>query len=152
MTRDRRVGPALSPGRGPRRRAPLGRPPSLHHLRRRQRLALVRRLPRYYAVVRLPPGVHVGRTADGLPRPTPRGEPGGYLRDLPFPVRGVSTHAQGLRLRGVRGRLADSADLGVAFRFASQRRHPGGPDFAARWLAYVCPCQRFARTVTGTHA
>ena len=25
-----------------------------------------------------------------------------------------------------------------------QRRHPEGGDFAARWLACVCPCQRFA--------
>jgi hypothetical protein len=79
-------------------------------------LAFVRRLPRYYAVVRLPPGVHAGRTADGLPRPTPRDKPGGYLRDLPFPVQRVSTHAQGLRLRGVLGRLADRVAFGVAFR------------------------------------
>src|SRR5262249_39452818 len=117
MTRDRRVVPALSPGHGPRHRAPLGRPPSLHRLRGRQRLALVRRLPRYYAVVRLPPGVHARRTADDLPRPPRRDEPGGYLRGLPFPARGVSTHAPGLRLRGVQRSLAIDATAGVAFRF-----------------------------------
>src|SRR5262249_46593016 len=107
-----------SPGRGLRHRVPLGRPPSLHRLRGRAELASVRRLPRYYAVVRLPTGVRAGRTALGLPQPTHRDEPGGYLRDLPFPARGVSTHTPGLRLRGVRRPLAEGATAGVAFRFA----------------------------------
>src|SRR5262249_22933743 len=138
-----RVGPALRPGRGPRQRAPLGRSPSLHLLRRCRGHTLVQRLLRYYAIVRLPRGVHAGSTVVDLVRPTRRWT-GGYPWDLPFPVRRVSTHAQGLRLRGVRGRLANTVALGVAFRFAQQRRHPGAPDFAARWLAYVCPCQRFA--------
>src|SRR5262249_8063479 len=40
----------------------------------------------------------------------------GCLRDLPVPVHAVSTHAQGLRLRGVLRRLARSAPDGVAFR------------------------------------
>src|SRR6516165_6115759 len=84
MARARRVDPALSPGRGLRHRAPLGRPPSLHRLRRRHVLAVVRRLLRYYAVVRLPPGVHAGGTALGLFRPTHRDSLGGCLRDLPF--------------------------------------------------------------------
>ena len=47
-------------------------------------------------------------------------------------------------VRGVRGRLAGGAGLGVAFRFRKQRRHSGLPDCAAQWLACVCPCQRFA--------
>src|SRR6516162_6451768 len=118
MARDRRVDPALCPGHGPRHRVPLGRPPSLHYLRGHVERALLRRLPRSYAVVRLPPGVPAGRTADGLPRPTPRDEPGGYLRDLPFPARGVSAPAPGIRLRGVRRPLAEGATAGVAFRFA----------------------------------
>src|SRR6516225_4989238 len=52
----------------------LGRPPSLHALRRRSP-ALVRTLRRYYAVARLPATVHVGLIAHRL---------------LP-PVRSVST-------------------------------------------------------------
>ena len=58
---DRRIEPALSPGRGLRHRVPLGRSPSLHRLRRRVVPVFVRRLLRYYATVRLPTGVHAGR-------------------------------------------------------------------------------------------
>ena len=54
----------------------------------------------YYATVRLPTGVHAGRTVTDLLRPTRRTICGGYLWDLPVPVQGVSTHAQGLRPRG----------------------------------------------------
>jgi hypothetical protein len=68
-----------------------------------------------HTVVRLLPGVHGGRPADGLPRPTPWDELGGYLKDLPCPARRVSAHAQGLRLRGVGRPLADGATAGVAY-------------------------------------
>ena len=112
-----RIEPALCPGCGRLHRVPLGRSPSLHHLRRRVGPGSVRRLLRYYATVRLPRGVRAGGTVMDLLRPTRR-TISGYPWDLPFPVRRVSTHAQGLRLRGVRGRLADDAVLGVAFRFA----------------------------------
>ena len=125
LSSEHRVGPALRPERGPRQRAPLGRSPSLHHLRRCHGRTLVRRLLRYYAIVRLPRGVHAGSTVVDLFRPTRR-LTGGYPWDLPFPVRRVSTHAQGLRLRGVRGRLACNATNGVAFRQGQRRRHPGG--------------------------
>ena len=52
----------------------------------------------HYATVRLPARVHVGRAAIGLPRPARRTIAGGRWQDLPVPVQGVSTHAQGLRL------------------------------------------------------
>src|SRR5262249_42286333 len=115
---DPRIEPALGPGCGLRQRVPLSRSPSLHRLRGRVVPVVVRRLPRYYAIVRLPTGVHVRLEVIDLPRP-PRPTIGdGCLWDLPFPVPRVSTHAQGLRLRGVLGRLAKDAPLGVAFRLA----------------------------------
>jgi hypothetical protein len=77
LSSEHRVGPALRPGRGPRQRAPLGRSPSLHHLRRCRGHTLGRRLLRYYAIVRLPRGVHAGRTVVDLFQPTRRWT-GGY--------------------------------------------------------------------------
>src|SRR5262249_14734179 len=115
---DPRIEPALRPGCGLRQRVPLSRSPSLHRLRGRVVPGVVRRLPGYYATVRLPTGVHAGIAVCDLPRPTRRPIADGYQWDLPFPAQRVSTHAQGLRLRGVLGRLADSAALGVAFRLA----------------------------------
>ena len=113
-----RIAPALGPGCGLRRRVSLSRSPSLHRLRERVVLALVRRLPGYYAIVRLPTGVHVGRLVDDLPRPIRSAFGGGCPWDLPFPARGVSAHAQGLRPRGTRSRLALNAWFDIAFRFA----------------------------------
>ena len=89
--------PALSPARGSETCVPFGRSPSLHGLR--QPRVFVRPLPRYYEIVRLPSNVHPGRAAKGLLRAIRRY--GGCRWDLPVPVQGVSTHAQGLRLRGV---------------------------------------------------
>src|SRR5512147_2197824 len=108
---DPRIEPALRPGCGLRQRVPLSRSPSLHRLRGRVVTVVVWLLPRYYAIVRLPAGVHVGLEVDDLPRPTRPTIGGGCPRDLPFPVRRVSTRAQGLRLRGVLGRLANDAAL-----------------------------------------
>src|SRR5438552_19081868 len=50
---------------------PLGRPPSLHLLRR-QSPALVRRFRRYYAVARLPAAVHGGLMAHRFLHPARR--------------------------------------------------------------------------------
>src|SRR6516165_6171817 len=102
---DQRIQPALRPGCGRLHRVPLGRSPSLHHVRRCLVHTLVRRFLRHYAIVRLPTGVHAGSTVVDLFRPTRR-TTSGYPWDLPFLVRRVSTHAQGLRLRGVGGWLA----------------------------------------------
>ena len=57
-------------------------------------------------------------TVIDLLRPTRRTIGEGARGISRFPCEGVSTHAQGLRLRGVRGRLADDAAFGVAFRLA----------------------------------
>ena len=69
-----------------------------------------------YGAVRLPTNVHVGRTATGLLRPARRYLSGGRLWGLPVPVQRVSTHAQGLRLRGVRTGRAFTVLSDVAFR------------------------------------
>jgi len=89
-------------------RVPLGRPPSLHHLRSPGRSrSLVRRLHRYYAVVRLPALVHPRRTAIGVPWTAhPAIDRVGERRDLPVLVHGGSVHAMVLRPRGVRQQLA----------------------------------------------
>ncbi len=147
----RRASPALCPVRGRLRGIPLGRSPSLHSLRQR-RAAFVRLLLRYYATVRLPTAVHVGHMASGLPRPAPCTIAAGRLWDLPVPVRKVSTHTQGLRLRGSGSWLASSASSRFAFRITQRRRPPGFGDFAAQWLVCVCPCQRFARPLAESNA
>src|SRR5262249_10320018 len=67
LPKEQHAYPALSPARGPELCVPLGRSPSLHRLR--QPHAFVRRLPRYYATVRLPTGVHAGRAVNDLLRP-----------------------------------------------------------------------------------
>src|SRR5262249_10295413 len=66
----RHVGPALCRGRGRLPRVPLSWWPSLHRLRRSP--TVVRRLPRYYAAIRLPRAVHVGVAGCALSRPIPR--------------------------------------------------------------------------------
>jgi hypothetical protein len=111
--------PPLSPVRAPQ----AGRPPSLHRLRRRY-FGLVRLLLWYYGAVRLPENVHTRRAAKGLLRPfrsTARliiARHSGSLRGLPVSVHRVSTHARGLRLRGVLRRFAGNAVPGVAFPLA----------------------------------
>ena len=99
---DRRGAPALRPGLGRLRGVPLGRPPSLQHLRQWLGPVVVRWFLWYYGAVRLPVSVHVGRVVISLLRPPHRTNSGGRRRDLPVPVQGVSTHTQGLRLRGTR--------------------------------------------------
>ena len=145
----RRALPAPCPGRGGLTRVPLGRPPSLHPLRQRGFCpALVRGFRRYYAAVRLPRDVHAGLLVCRLPRPTLLSVCDGYPWDLPVPGRRASPHAQGLRLRGVRGGLARRVRYGVAFRLHQRRRHPGPLDFAAQYLACGLPCQRFTANLT----
>src|SRR5467141_2790998 len=101
----RLAGPALRPERGRLLDVLLGRPPSLHALRR-QLPAIVRTLRWYFAAVRLPTNVHGGLRAHALLHPT-RPAIGNACRwGLPVLARGVSMHAWGLRLRGVRDRLA----------------------------------------------
>jgi len=59
----------------------------------------------------------------GLPEPARAVFRRGRFQGLPVSVRGVSTHAQGLRLRGVPERLAKIVAHGVAFPLSEQGRH-----------------------------
>src|SRR3989339_560893 len=88
--------PALRPGSVLLDHVPLGQPPSLHRLRNR-RSSLVRRLRRYYGVVRLPVFVHHWITILDLPNASPLTTSTGKTRDLPVLAHGVSAHARGLR-------------------------------------------------------
>src|SRR3972149_10586866 len=99
--------PALRPGSVLLDHVPLGQPPSLHRLRNR-RSSLVRRLRRYYGVVRLPVFVHHWITILDLPNASPLTTSTGKTRDLPVLAHGVSVHARGLRLRRVVDALAIS--------------------------------------------
>src|SRR5712692_3748679 len=101
----RRAGPALRPGRGRLPDVLLGRSPSLYTLRR-WLSTVVRALRRYYATVRLPIDVRVGLLAQGLLQPARHTFHDGRRWGLPVLARGVSIHAWGLRLRGVRRMLA----------------------------------------------
>jgi hypothetical protein len=80
-------------------------------------------LRRSYEDVRLPANVHVGITAFCLLRPSHSTIYCGRLRGLPVLAHGASTHAQGLRLRSVKGPLALFAALHVAFPLSGQGRH-----------------------------
>jgi hypothetical protein len=111
----------------------------------------VHRLRRYYAAVRLPSTVH-HRLRLSLPDAA-RSHP------LPRAVRGISrfsrlesiVHVQGLGPRGTGQRLALTRlavlPSGPTTPSASQRN-----DFAAQYLAYTNPCQRFANALAGVHA
>ena len=61
-----------------------------------------------------------------LPRPSPTDNRRGSLQGLPVLAHGVSTHAQGLRLRGVHKRLAINIAHDVAFPLSGQSRHAEG--------------------------
>ncbi len=80
-----------SPGRGRLKQIPIGRRPSLHHLRSRHRRRFVRRLLRYYANVRLPSIVHDSGSAQRLRRP-PR-----VARATQGMLGSLSSHAQNVR-------------------------------------------------------
>jgi hypothetical protein len=142
--------PALCPGRGRLVGVSLGRSPSLHGLR--SLCGFVRPLLRYYGTVRLPKDVHVGRTAFSLRRPAPAYNTRGRLWGLPASAHGVSTHAMGLRLRGVGQQLAHDAVDHVAFPLLGQGRHTGWVISELNTTAYVAPCQRLAHDLTVTSA
>jgi len=69
--------------------------------------------------------VHLRRTDSSFPERPARWPTGGRPRDLPVLAHGDSAHAQVLRPRGVRLRLANNVAAGVAFRLFQGRRHPG---------------------------
>ena len=111
-------------------RISLGLPPSLHHLRRRRvcTRSLVRRLPRYYAAVRLPaPWLIVVRPwasrcalRNAFQQPQKdAGSPGSRARC--FRACAGSVTARGPMLP------RQSGSTGVAFGLSPQPRHPGRP-------------------------
>jgi hypothetical protein len=115
--------PAQSPGPAARLCIPLDQPPSLHLLRADHRRQFVRRLPQYYAAVRLPLSVHHRRTPLGFPtRPAllPRADNG-------------SPGSRAYCFRACDGSLTPRSPcvsrLGVtsdiAFRISLERRHSG---------------------------
>src|SRR5436853_6969032 len=107
--------PALSPGCGDLFGVSLGCAPSLHHLR--GRLALVRRLLRYYERIRLLHRWWSRRAAIGLPWTAQRRR-AGLGGDLPASVQETSRRVQGLRPRGTAPGLATIALVHFAFRLA----------------------------------
>src|SRR3982751_2649589 len=132
--------PAPGPDRALQSRLPLDPAPSLHRLRGGRR-RLVRRLPRYYGRVRLLHPVHRRLRPPAFPtRPRLR---------LAGAVVEISRLPDGRRPRitgstTTRGRRAsrDHDARRVAFCWTQSI---GTPDlaYAARWLAYALPCQRF---------
>ena len=100
----------------------LGRSPSLHRLRRRHRAGFVRLLLGYYGTVRLPENVHVRCAAKCLFGPSCAWRRRSF-QGLPVSVQRVSTHAQGLRLRGAHEQLAMIVTHDVAFPLSGQGRH-----------------------------
>jgi hypothetical protein len=72
---------------------------------------------------------------------------GGHAEDLPVPEQGASAHA---RVSDHAGPAARSHD--ARRRIAFQAQNPVGvrdhDSFAAQWLAYALPCQRFAGGLT----
>jgi len=115
--------------------------------------ALVRTFRRYYATVRLPSNVHVGRTAHGLRQPA---------RALPATgVPGVSRFSRLVFPR--MPRVYDPAGSGSRLKLSPTPMLPSAPatwaspprtinDFGAQYLACVCPCQRFTRILTAAGA
>src|SRR3954468_23351660 len=82
-------------------------------------------------------------TASRLPDADRRRPSAGRTRDLPVPVQRASAHARVLDHAGSGGR-SHNAPVRIAFH---DSEHVGTRDylvFAAQWLAYALPCQRFA--------
>src|SRR5215469_17841958 len=91
-------------------------------------------------------------SAPRLPDTDRRGiPPPGRTRDLPVPVQGASTYARVSDHAGSAGH-SHRAPLRVAFRDQYGVGIPDITTFAAQWLAYAIPCQRFARHLAVTHA
>ena len=158
----RHPNPAMCPGGGRLNAVPLGRSPFLHGLRHPSS-GLVRPLPRYYEIVRLPEDVPVDCLADALSDRSlpPHGTTvwadsyggescfgRGDLRGLPVPVLKGSTHAQGLRLRRVARRLATERRRACGLPHVRTRSARGSGDFGGQYLACVYPCPSNTRDVT----
>ena len=97
--------PALCPECVLLKQISFGQLPSLHPLRS-PLTSLVRRLPRYYGVVRLPMTAHHRLTSSDFPMRPPFPCEQRQSWDLPIPVQGVSVRAWVLRPRRVCALLA----------------------------------------------
>src|SRR5208337_2262306 len=127
----------------------LDRRPSLHPLRRSLH-CVVRRLHRYYGVVRLLSGVRVRLVVIYLPGPVPIRS--GRPRGLPVLVHIVSRRARGLRLRRVRRATREfTPPADVAFPQTEQGRH-ANLRFRSSLPCPRCLCLRFACRLTTTGA
>ena len=139
---------ALSPEPGLLARISLGQAPFLQTLRlARSPPPLVRVLPRYYGLVRLPAIVRHGCTSildhadlDNGPRPI-AGSPGFRARSLGTCMGSATTWSLGTSCK--------SDVSSVAFRTVPSRRHSKAYSFAAQYPAHTCPCQRLPQPLTG---
>src|SRR5215831_6365595 len=79
----------------------------------------------------------------------PAALPNGRSRDLPVPAQGASAHARVSDHAGSSGPRA-IAPGHVAFRLLHGVGTQDETLFAAHWLAYALPCQRFAEASRAT--
>src|ERR1700738_5348923 len=131
---------------------PLGPRPWLHQLRSRLP-GFVRWLHSYYGGVRLLMIVHHPLRLPPFPTPARA------ARKLALAGHGVARFPSKERghmpvSKTTPGRLGARviAPIRVAFRHRNDVGTQDEGTFAAQWLAYAPPCQRFANTLTGTGA
>ena len=132
--------PALCPARVPPSDVSLGRSASLHRLRHCHRASIVRPLRRYYRIVRLLGNVHVGlRLGTFADRPVPQVN-AGISEVSRFSHRSFQACSGSLTPRRCKTARVDVV-LHMAFPLIARGRHAGSGDFAAQWLACLCPCR-----------
>src|SRR5262245_28307859 len=78
----------------------------------------------------------------------PAALPNGRSRDLPVPAQGASAHARVSDHAGSSG-PRDVAPGHVAFHLIHGVGTQDETLFAAQWLAYALPCQRFPEALAG---
>ena len=142
----------LCPARALLIHIPLGSRPWLHQLRSRLP-GFVRRLHSYYGGIRLLMIVHRRLRLLAFPTRT------SAARMLTLANREISRFPSKERAhmpvsKTTPGRLGARviAPIRVAFRHRNDVGTQDEGTFAAQWLAYALPCQRFANTLTGTCA
>ncbi len=139
----RRLFRVLGPGRGRLLRIPFGLGPSLPRLG-----GCLRRVLRYYALVRLLHGSPDGIAANGLPHRTRRYITDGRHGGLPVPAPRVSTHARVSRLRRADSRHCDDAAADSAFPIGQHGRLPVG-NFRSSMAGLRFPLSTLRRTPHG---
>src|SRR3981189_2768172 len=144
--------PVLCPARALLTHIPLGPRPWLHQLRSRLP-GFVRRLHSYYGEVRLLTIVHHRLRLLAFPTRTSAARMLA-LADHEFSRFPSKERAHMPVSKTTPGRLGARviAPIRVAFRHRNDVGTQDEGTFAAQWLAYALPCQRFANTLTGTGA